>query len=530
MQDDAVSCLRTINIKNKKLPLKDIFIALEASLFSNPNSSSITFHIYPGKDSLPFDFLLDPTAKEILCSPKIKIEFVLKCNYRDSSFSDHNKQLSAIFASNPFISVRGFHTYPFQLGSSSADLGNLDYLGVIGIRHYTKENEIFFRFGLINSPHQPSLFGIFLSTLKALSGRTQKILADKSTLPFMLTTCLCDKMGGWYELITSPISSPDGDSSYITTQETLTLSQFGIVLLQYFSLEWDALLPKSPVETALSLYGLSKIINGFTFVNVLKQGYFSELRQRSNPTPADIDQISERIREVKSQLNQIPRTERIKGQKRNSAIVASLQECLDKNLLPDNLIPQYLFAFCQCELPNVKEATNALRITKYGPPKKPYRLTQKYQEKASRFLKPSWELVLNSMKDLFRGTIVLSDFDSEIFQSQNHDVVVRNVEQKNFDSGYSAFYIELDVRGCSFELQIVPSIENAELSHGWYELFRISQDNELELLCKRFVKSDISFANVTSSSHALSEDEINTASQNPSFPSVVPLPPSSSSK
>jgi hypothetical protein len=92
---------------------------------------------------------------------------------------------------------------------------------------------------------------------------------------------------------------------------------------------------------------------------------------------------------------------------------------------------------------------------------------------------------------LFRGTVELNEANVAALQAlrENPDVQFRVCPPvKKHKSGYSALYMELDVSGCTVELQAVSSLDTSEQSHLWYELRRITEWDAVGLFYRRQLK------------------------------------------
>jgi len=122
----------------------------------------------------------------------------------------------------------------------------------------------------------------------------------------------------------------------------------------------------------------------------------------------------------------------------------------------------------------------------FAPPKKAYRIKQKYQEYGARLLTYGPH-VYSKFKDLFRASILVSDYLEHVDKlfTPNAKVKVTNIKYSHDNAVYQDCKVLLSVNTYVFELKVVASLESVPESHKWYELQRESSAANLDEFCNR---------------------------------------------
>lgn len=98
-----------------------------------------------------------------------------------------------------------------------------------------------------------------------------------------------------------------------------------------------------------------------------------------------------------------------------------------------------------------------------------YRIQQKYDEYARKYLAPGFHMYKN-FKDLFRGSISFGDYWEIVTRPDTEEhwekqgVKISSINQLS-GGNYSACYVIFNIRSMNFELKVVGNLASSEQSH-----------------------------------------------------------------
>jgi hypothetical protein len=174
------------------------------------------------------------------------------------------------------------------------------------------------------------------------------------------------------------------------TDSSLGSEPFAMLLDGYFDFTWEAALPSSPLRAAAACLALLDTFPHLSYTKLIGTNYFGGLQKKTNSTVREDDLLAKRLEQLFDEADQSHKY------RRNSAVADMLKAASVEGLVVRDGEPYFVHAACRALNAFVWRTLRETGLdVKKGPPKKPYRLRQKYEEYAHDYLKPTWALVLH---------------------------------------------------------------------------------------------------------------------------------------